>query len=339
MSMSLKKTPSRLFLALIILIGSSATVLSQDVHLTQYYTSNPSLNPAWTGNYDGDIRLTANHRNQWKQIGTPIRTNMFSVEKKLLKVTHEFGFGLLLVNDQVSVFDLSTNKAMLSASIQKEFKGNLIRFGVQGGMVFRSTELSDQTFDSQWNYNTGNFEPATSNGEGELKQSYRYFDFSAGAGWTRVFSGFKASAGYAVFHLNRPGDGFISGARHLPFRHVFNASAVRVLPHQVDIIPHLLYMRTASASDFIMGVNAKKQMTSDLAVLFGTGYRGSTINSDAMMLIAGLSYKRIDFGFSMDFNVSQLSRDSRNKSALEFSIVYTTPGIHPGKITIPCDRY
>jgi hypothetical protein len=38
----------------------------QDIHFSQYYASPLSLNPANTGNYDGDWRLMNSYRQQWK---------------------------------------------------------------------------------------------------------------------------------------------------------------------------------------------------------------------------------------------------------------------------------
>ena len=71
----------------------------------------------------------------------------------------------------------------------------------------------------------------------------------------------------------------------------------------------------------------------------GAGYRGSTVNSDAAIITAGMTYNRFIFGLSYDINVSDLSQNARNKSAWEISLIYTTPSRSSNKITLPCDRY
>jgi hypothetical protein len=98
-------------------------------------------------------------------------------------------------------------------------------------------------------------------------------------------------------------------------------------------------MRTSKATDFIIGANGSQKVKEDLSLLLGAGYRGSTINSDAVMVIVGSTYKRFQLGFSMDFNISDLSKYAKNKTAWEISLTYTTPSRIPGKMTIPCDRY
>ena len=98
-------------------------------------------------------------------------------------------------------------------------------------------------------------------------------------------------------------------------------------------------MSSASATDFIIGANANRKLTQNISVLAGAGYRGSTVNSDAAIITGGMTYNRFVFGLSYDINVSDLSRNARNKSAWEISLIYTTPSRSSNKITLPCDRY
>lgn len=315
-------------------------VFAQDVHLTQYYTSNLSLNPAYTGNYDGDIRLTSNYRSQWGQISAPYKTNMFSFEKKIPKYPDEIGVGAIFINDQLSSQYLHTNKVLLSAAYQKNIKGNLIRAGLQSGIVFRSLNYGKQTFPEQWDYSSGDYNTAISSGEGSMNNTWVYPDIGLGLGWTRMLKGIKLTGGYGLFHVTRPRDGLLFRNERLSMRHVINAAAVWYLPGDMQLIPHFLYMTSARATDFILGTRGTKMLNEDFGILLGAGYRGSMVNSDAIMGTAGFMWKRFEFGFSMDFNISKLSWDAaRNKSAWEVSLVYTTPALFHGKSTIPCDRY
>ncbi|ABG59858.1 hypothetical protein CHU_2605 [Cytophaga hutchinsonii ATCC 33406] len=313
--------------------------IAQDIHLTQYYTSNLSLNPAYTGNFDGDLKVVANSRSQWSQISPSMKTNMISVEKKFLKRPDEFGLGLILINDQVSSYFLHTNKIYISGSYQKNYKGHLLRFGVQSGIVMRNINTNDQTFPSQWDYQLGAYDPTANSNEGSVKNSWNYINVNAGVGWAHLFGKVKLSAGYALFNATRPTEGYGNANKSIPFRHVFNANAVYYLSTKMTVTPHLFYMNSASATDFMLGVNANRKLTENLGILFGAGYRGSTTNSDAAIGVLGFTYNRIAFGLSGDFNVSSLSKDARNKTAWEISISYTTPSRASNKLTIPCDRY
>ncbi|MFN3403465.1 MAG: PorP/SprF family type IX secretion system membrane protein [Cytophagaceae bacterium] len=310
----------------------------QDIHLTQYYTSNLSLNPAFTGFYNGDVRLTANYRSQWRQVSSSIKTNMFSIEKKFARFNDEIGVGFIVMKDYLNVNHLNINRALLSISAQKEVNDNFFRLGLQAGVTHRTINYASQTFPDQWDYPVGDFNQSLSSGEPSIQSSRMFPDINAGAGWTRRFGNKKVTVGYALFHMNKPRYGFINRDQRLPFRHVINSSVTFNLADQIFVRPHLLYMRASGATDLILGTNVGKRINKDVVVMGGLGFRGST-NSDACLAIVGLTYKRIDFGFSYDFNISELSKDSRNKSAIEFSLIYTTPSRIPHKITLPCDRY
>jgi type IX secretion system PorP/SprF family membrane protein len=322
-----------------ILFLINIAAIAQDIHLTQYYTSNLSLNPAYTANFDGDIKVSANSRNQWSQISPAMKTNMISVEKKFLRRPNEFGLGVIIINDQVSSYFLHTNKFLLSGSYQKNYKGHLFRFGLQSGVVMRNINTNDQTFPSQWDYQLGAYDPTANSNEGSLKNSWHYIDLNAGVAWAHLFGKVKLSAGYALFNINRPIEGYGSANKAVPFRHVFNASAVYFIAPKISLIPHLFYMNSATATDFMIGINANKKFNDNLGVLIGTGYRGSTVNSDAAIVVAGFNYNRLAFGLSWDFNVSTLSQNTKNKSAWEVSLTYTTPSRASNKVTLPCDRY
>jgi type IX secretion system PorP/SprF family membrane protein len=324
------------FLLLVLLI-SGITGKAQDLHLTQYYTSNLSLNPAWTGFYKGDIRLAANYRNQWWQLYAPIQTNMFSLEKKITKHAGEFGLGFILMNDYSSVFKLHTDKVFFSGSFQKKLNKHLLRVGVQAGAVLKKTDLGSMP--EQWNYTTGSFDRSLSTGEAAFSTQKFFSDFNAGVAWSTLIRKSRISAGYGLFHITRPDESLITDARKLPFRHSANIMLTHPLNSTLALVPHILYMRTAKATDFIGGVNVKKQLNDVSGVFGGASYRGSQVNSDAAIATAGFSYRRFEFGMSMDFNVSQLSSGVKNKTALELSLIYTTPSRTVDKVTIPCDRY
>jgi len=311
--------------------------IAQDVHLSQYYTSNQSLNPAYTGNFDGDMRVVANSRSQWAQISPSIKTNIISIEKKITRRPNEFGLGCIIENDQVTSYFINTTRAYLSGSYQKNYKGHFFRFGIQGGFIARSINTGDQTFPGQWDYNTGQYDMPSNV---QVNASSKNIDINTGVAWSHLFGKVRVSSGYALFHLTHPKEGLLPTSNPTPFRHVFNASAVYYYSPGLWFTPHILYMNSASAVDFIAGVNVNKKLTHNIGALVGGGYRGSTVNSDAAIVTAGMSYNRFIFGLSWDVNVSNLSRNtSSTKSAWEISLTYTTPSRTSNKVTMPCDRY
>lgn len=316
---------------------------AQDVHLSQFYTAQLNLNPALGGKYDGDYRVAANYRNQWRQVNNPISSTLIAIDKKIPHYTNEIDAGILIINDQFSGFNLNTNKILLSGSYKKMLGYNELRGGVQLGMTFRSTDLAAQTFPSQWVYETGQFDPNVNSGENELNVSQGFFDVNVGFAWARTFRNIKPTLGFTLFHVNRPKDTYFnSTGKRLKMRQMMHGEVVIDVTNNISVEPKLLYMWTNKAEDALLGANLRYHIP-DLplkSLYVGALYRdGFGRNSDAIIPVIGMTYKQFDFGFSYDVNVSNLSQYNTQKSTLEFSLVYTAPIFNPTQLSIPCDRY
>lgn len=59
---------SRLLTLLLFVTGAQALRAQVDPHFTQYYVYPSWLNPALTGAFDGDYRISGIYRNQWGNI-------------------------------------------------------------------------------------------------------------------------------------------------------------------------------------------------------------------------------------------------------------------------------
>lgn len=319
-------------------VFTTVNTYAQDVHLTQYYTSNVSLNPAFTGDYVGDYRAVLNYRSQWKQVVEPITTSMVSLEKKFNHFTNDFGLGLIVINDRLPSFNLSTNKVMLSGSYSKKVGKSTFAFGLQGSYVARSMDLGNQTFPDQWNYSSGNFEPGKPSNENLSINSKSFFGLNTGVSFTKQVKRKTFSLAYGLFNVNRPNSGMIQKS-NLPFRHVLNTSFKIPVNSMLYLKPMVLYMTTKGASDFVMLATLTKKLSSEMALMAGGGLRSGSINKDAFLAIIGYNYKRFEAGFSFDLNSSQLSKETSRKSVWEISLIYTTPSRTISKSTINCDRY
>ena len=326
-------------LSFLLFVGFGFELCAQDIHLSQFFTSNNSLNPALTGHYEGDLRLQANYRSQWKQVANPITTSMFAIEKKLPRDKDEFALGLIVINDQVTNLQLNTNKALLSGSYSFYYNKFYFRFGAQGGIVQRSFSAGSQTYPTQWNYSSGNFETSIPNGEGDLKNTNTYAVANAGLAATRIIGRSKITAGYALNHINQPKDNFAGIKNQLPFKHTAHLSSHLYLSPRFNLLPQILFQSAQQATNMVFAALLSYKIKENIALNFGPGYRGSTQNSDAAIGYLGMKYNRFDVGFSFDQNISKLSVDSRSKSAWELSISYTTPSRRIQKVTIPCDRF
>lgn len=319
---------------------ATVAIQAQDLHLTQYLTSNLSLNPAYTGYYNGDYQITLNHRNQWRQLPSPMVTSKLSVEKRIQHFQHEFGLGLYVANDAVSDINLRANKFLISGSYQLNLNNHLIRFGAQSGLIYRSSDFDAQTFPEQWNYAIGEFDDNLGNNEINLAANEAYLDLNVGASWTkRVGAKWKLNAGVALFHLNRPKDGFTDvGTQRLPVRQVVNLRADYKMSNKFTITPTALIMTTTATKDLLFGAMGRYFINQDLSVGAAVSYRGSVVDSDAMIPTVMMGYKRWQLGFSNDYNLSALSEGSARKSSYEISLIYTSSSATPDRVTIPCER-
>ena len=99
------------------------TVFAQDPHSSQFYSSPLTLNPAFTGKFNGDIRLAANYRNQWPTINRAYITSTASVDFPILRnrlpYTDTWGIGLMGYTDKSAAGAVAFNYFSLSTAYHK----------------------------------------------------------------------------------------------------------------------------------------------------------------------------------------------------------------------------
>src|SRR5215475_7487215 len=84
----------------------SFTILSsaQDPHFSQFFSSPLTLNPAFTGKFDGNVRIAGNYRNQWPTINQAYKTGTASVDlpimKKQIDYRDTWGIGIMAYTDK-----------------------------------------------------------------------------------------------------------------------------------------------------------------------------------------------------------------------------------------------
>ena len=69
---------------LFFLLGCSF-VQAQDPHFSQFFASPLTLNPAFTGKFNGTVRVAGNYRNQWPEINRAYVTNTASVDFQIMQ--------------------------------------------------------------------------------------------------------------------------------------------------------------------------------------------------------------------------------------------------------------
>ncbi len=314
---------------------------AQDIHLSQFYHSPLNLNPALTGDFLGDIRVTVNHRNQWASVSVPYLTSSISVDSrintKLLK-NDGVGIGLLMVHDKSGDGELTSLQMMATLSYFKWLDANKnhnLSIGFQAGIFQKHLDNEKLIFGNQ--FQDIDFNMSVDPKENFLDYNVIKADLQAGLVYQFVQPGIKRiTTGISLFHVTRPEQSFLLDKDRLSMRSVLHGEALFKVSKRTMAGPSLLLMHQVAAREITVGGRLEHSLESDAAenvkLLFATHTRIS--GTDAIILMAGLGYKVWDFGFSYDINVSSLTLASSYQGGFELAIIYRE-NIVTGKRKLP----
>lgn len=302
-----------------------------------------TLNPALTGNFNGDYRIGLNYRNQWQSVTRPYRTLSGYFDMGLLKGSKDgfVGVGLVMLNDVAGDGNLSTQKYFGSAAYHLYVDQDdklMISVGLGIGFVQKKLDYNKLIFDDQWT-GTG-FNPAIQTAEPTTEQPISYLDMQLGATASyQVNDDNVIYGGLNIIHLMQPKESFSDKDNNLGTRPLFHAGGIFRLSAQVHAEPALLYMRQKKAQEFMIGANIGYQpnLTQDTKVFAGGWYRGT----GDVIVAAGVEYRRVRMIISYDINLSQLQPASNSRGGFELSMYYiwNRKPSRLSEIIVPCIRY
>ncbi|MEO8147116.1 MAG: PorP/SprF family type IX secretion system membrane protein [Bacteroidia bacterium] len=337
------KTKYLLIHSLIFFLCLQKFAAGQDIHFSQFYNSPLTLNPAFTGDYNGDWRAMNTYRSQWSKISPGYVTNAIGYDRQFYVNNEKLSGGINIVYDKSGANSLAVIKANLSAAYHKTINKHSLSIGIQGGYVYKSFDRSKLTFPDQFNNATGQFDHSQPTSDVAVDDKNSFVDFNAGVSWNRKFGSVTPKLGFAIFHLNKPNDAFFDQENKLPWRKVITASFKWELNEDIYIVPQILYMEQVKANDFVLGSTVAKKINDEESkinsIYGGIFARNLTAKTDAVIVTGGLTYRHFDFGLSYDINVSSLDIATDKRGAFEVSLIYTALSTRLVKIKIPCDRY
>jgi type IX secretion system PorP/SprF family membrane protein len=327
----------------IVLFFKTYSAIGQDIHFSQFFAAPLLTNPANTGMAGDNFRLANNYRNQWAQVGVPYQTFCTSLDKKVVILNHTFGVGGLVVHDQSSSLNLSANEFFVSLSYSRYYRNQLFTFGLQPGFAFKSYNLKDVTFGSQFDELSEIFSTSIPSMENGLEDRLHYFDLNMGVFWTTLLQKYIPSAGISLSHINFPLERFStsSSGKRLPMRITFNGQVIVPFTHNIDLTPCVLYSYTPGATEFLFGSKGDYKLDNtplQVKDLFAvTMFRVNPFrNIDAWILGGGIGFMNFDLGLTYDFNISPLRKATNFNGAFEISLMYTG-GKHSRKSSYqPC---
>lgn len=304
--------------SLMVLALVSSSRAQVDPHFTQYYVHTSWLNPALTGLFDGDYRVSAIYRNQWGNVASPFSTIGASAE---LPTGNNINLGLNMITQKAG------NGGYSYTTGYGNFNYTGVRFGAQEyqrismamqlGFIQRRFNPSKLVFRDQWNPVTGTVQPTS-----EVFNKTSSVKFDAGAGMlyydatpnkkANVFAGFFAS------HLTRPENEFISNEK-MPMRYTAHAGVRLTLSETVSLTPNAMYLSQGTAQEKMLGLYAQLRAAAGTDVLLGVNYR----LDDAIAAQVGFTYNNLVFSASYDINTSDLGKMVSGTNSFEISISYT----------------
>jgi type IX secretion system PorP/SprF family membrane protein len=335
----------RNFIVILFISVFLPTVLSaQDIHFTQFYTAPLTLNPSFTGNYNGDYRVMNTFRSQWRKFDPGYVTNSLGYDQQVYLLSEKFSGGINAVYDQSGINSFRVIKVNVSMAWHKLWLKNVFHIGMQGGFVIKSYDFSKLTFPDQFNTDNGYFDPQIATAETGYDDRTTYGVINAGIGWHRKMGKHTPSLGFSILNINQPVETFFGSENKLKSRYVITAGNEWSRNDRSVIHPRVLFMEQTKANDFMVGATitrkSKEAEAKISAISYGAFIRNSfNSRTDAVALVAGFRYDLFDVGFSYDINVSEAKTVTRHHGAFELSVVYTALNTRAVKIKIPCERY
>ena len=305
----------------------SFLVKGQDPHFSQFFASPQTLNPAFTGKFDGEMRLTANHRDQWPSIPKAYVTTSASADFNLLQNKigegDVFGIGFSAVSDQSADAALKLNYGSVSVSYHKaldENGYNTLGAGFQATYSSTILDFSKLTFEDQLTQNgfTGVTAENLNNGN-----SRNYMDINAGI----LYSGSSTGTnnyylGASIYHINHPNLSFIDKVWNLSSRVTIHGGYSFPVSNVFSVNASIIQQIQNNASEILAGAALSANLNGDTDHPSNL-YFGSWIRmNDALIPYVGIEVKGLRIGASYDINISSLKAATASRGGAEFSLIY-----------------
>ncbi len=307
----------------------AVNVWAQDPHFSQFFSSPLTLNPAFTGKFDGVIRAAANYRNQWPTINRAYVTGTASVDfpilAKHIPYNDTWGVGFLGYTDQSAAGAVSFSYYSLSTAYHKgldEDGFNQLGAGFQVTYSNLLIKTSDLKFEDQ--LTPFGFTGITNEvfNNSTLKSSY--VDVNAGLLYTTSTSAKNnLYAGVSLYHINRPKQEFTGINYDLYPRATFHAGGYFPVGPITTLHFSGLFSTQASAYETLIGgalqfIAGDPDADNPTSFYIGLWERFG----DATIPYIGLEFNNLRIGTSYDINTSSLKTASQSRGGIEISLIY-----------------
>ncbi len=329
-SIVMKKGKSTLLLNLLLLLLAGFNSSAQDIHFSQFFETPLLRNPGLAGIFSGDMRLQAVYRTQWQSITVPYQTTSFNGEFKLPvgKGDDFITLGGEILYDKAGTIALTATHILPVINYHKSLsdeRNMYLSMGFMAGLVQRSLDRSKITTNSQYDGNAYN--GLLPDGETFSKNSYSYFDGSAGVSFNSQVGESDDNNlffGIAYHHFNKPSNisFYNNAADELTPKWVYSGGLRMSLAPDSYVTFQGDYSTQGPYSELVGGAMLTKKLddAQDPKYLINGGLFLRW--KDALIPVAKVEAKPLSISVSYDVNISQLTSASSGRGGFEMALSY-----------------
>jgi len=331
----------KFFIALsLFFVMTSHHVIGQDLHYSQYFNSPMNISPGLTGVFNGEQRIAANFRQQWRNVPVDYRNFDLSYDFKYAPTdsTNYFNLGALFNYDNAGDLGLQHVGVNLLGSFMFRISDRLgLSPGIGIGFVQRRFDQGQVITGNQWDGR--GFDPSiAAEVIGEDNLSFINISFGLNARYQKSDRTFL-DLGLSAVNLNGPSTKFTAlGDYDSNLARRFNIYGMGTfrLAKKLDLLLNAVYQTQSPHQEAVLNGQVKIYLDKNFskALHLGVGMR----LGDAWYPMIAIQYDNIYASFSYDYNTSgfDVATDGAGGPELAFKYIISRVPFYPVK---PCPIY
>jgi type IX secretion system PorP/SprF family membrane protein len=319
----------RVYLSLGALLISALRLTAQDFTFSQFYEQPLLRNPALAGFFNGDIRVSMAHRDQWGSVTVPFRTTSLSIEHKIPMANYDdvLTIGAQMSMDGAGDIRLKRTQLLPSVTFHKSLDGEkdtYLSLAFIGGPVSSQFDITQLKFGDQ--YSGGSFSPSNPSMQPITNNSYSYWDLGTGLAFSTVLNNqarFYVAAGLAHFTKPTIKSVTTTEASFLAPKLSLNMGLHGKVGERAHLIAFADYYSQGGSRQMLGGLMYGLSTTQFEDAEATVIYFGSFLRyGDALIPVVKLEFSKMTFGVSYDINISKLRTVSNWRGGLELTAAY-----------------
>lgn len=337
-----------LWINILIIVTFGTSSYAQDPVFSQFNQAANAMNPALSGNFQGEYKLTVNYRDQWYSLvgfQNSYKTAYASFDYKFDPAKKNvFTLGGMFIQDIAGEGNFKQIRAYLTGSYNMQLSegsygkfSNYLSIGTQIGFGQNSLEWGNLWFGRQFDKPNLQVDVTLASGEPEPSdQNYDtgvYPDLNLGLAWAGIASRrLSAHAGISMSHINTPSISNYGTIYDKYLRRLtINGGAKILLNSDLGIIPAFVFYNQGPSYIFQLG----SAFSYSLIHLRESGFRvGGYLrlansvdgfNLEGLIVSAMIEKQNIMIGASYDFTLSELRLAANSLGGFEISVTYMSP--------------